>query len=483
VLEVAARIKKGVTYQFTKFVTVSRERWGGPPEQDLQLAERARDRGVEATLKQHQAAWLELWKTDIVVDDRDLQRAVHSDLFYLLENSTEEGGTPMTACGFSPNYLHHVFWDSDSWDFPVLLLMHPERAKPLVAFRSLTLAAAQERARQHGFKGAMYPWESDPVTGTDQTPLFAHENADREIHISGDVAIAQWQYYLATRDRQWLRESGYPVIRAAADFWVSRVVHTTSPDRYEILHVTSPDEKYSDVNNDSFTNAVAQRALRVATLAAGAAGEAPDPAWARIADKIYIPFSEPEQRHLDFDLSVPHDKQTWMGTAIPFLAYPQLDLPMSPEVRRADFNFALRSLKELSPDTNAMLLAMLSVQAAELGEADTAEKWLRRQQDGFLKPPFNVRSETALNNTTYILATSAGFLQNFLFGFSGLRITDEGLTTRYTPVMPTGWQKMVLHNIAFAGARFDYALERDAAGRVRAARHAVTYTPAMRGDP
>ena len=170
---------------------------------------------------------------------------------------------------------------------------------------------------------------------------------------------------------------------------------------------------------------------------------------------MYIPFSDQEQRHLDFDASVPHDKQTWMGSALPFMAYPQLDAPMSPQVRRNDFNFALRSLRELSPDSNAMLLSMLSIEAAELGERESARKWLLRQQGGFLKPPFNVRSETALNNTTHILATSAGFLQNFLYGFSGLRITDHGLEPRYPPL---ALGRIQLRNVTFRGQRNDYDL-------------------------
>ena len=198
--------------------------------------------------------------------------------------------------------------------------------------------------------------------------------------------------------------------------------------------MTSPDEAYNDVNNDSFTNSVARRNLEIATLAAQALGLEPDPQWAEIATNIYIPVSEQAQRHLDFDPSVAHNKQTWMGSALPFLAYPQLDAPMPAEVRRHDFDFALQSLQELSPDSNAMLLSMLSIEAAELGDQQLAQKWLLRQQGGFLKPPFNVRSETVLNNTTHILATSAGFLQNFLFGFSGLRITEAGLEPRYPPL-------------------------------------------------
>lgn len=467
VLNVSGTVRKGKTYSFTKFVAVARDKWGGPVEQGIDLAKHARSQGLPARLEEHQATWLDLWKSDIVVEDSELQRAVHSDLFYLLENSSDDDASPMTACGFSSNYFHHVFWDNDSWDFPVLLLMHPQRARSQVAFRYLTLPAAQARARQHGYKGAMYPWESDPFNGSDQTPFFAHENAQREIHVNGDVAIAQWQYYLATQDRNWLRDYGYPVIRATADFWVSRVVYQKSADRFEILHVTSPDEAYNDVNNDSFTNSIARRNLQIATLAAGVVGATPDPAWDEITKKIYIPFSDAEQRHLDFDPSVPHDKQTWMGSALAFLAYPQLDLPMAPQVRSHDFNFALRSLKELSPDSNAMLLAMISVQAAELGDEDAAGRWLQRQQTGFLKPPFNVRSETALNNTTYILATSAGFLQNFLYGFSGLRITEQGLTTQYPPVMPAAWQTLRLRNIVFQGKRFDFVLRRDASGKVR----------------
>jgi trehalose/maltose hydrolase-like predicted phosphorylase len=336
-----------------------------------------------------------------------------------------------------------------------MLLMHPQRARSQIAFRYTTLGVAQERARQHGFKGAMYPWEADPFDGSDQTPRFAQENALREIHVNGDVAIAQWQYYLATLDRDWLRNYGYPVIRATAEFWVSRVTRVESPDRYEILHVTSPDEAYNDVNNDSFTNAVARRNLEIATAAARVLGAAADPQWAAIAAKIYVPFAPDGQRHLDFDPSVPHDKQTWMGSALPFLAYPQLDVPMTAQTRRNDFDFALRSLRELSPDSNAMLLAMLSVEAAELGDRELAQKWLLRQQGGFLKPPFNVRSETVLNNTTHILATSAGFLQNFLFGFSGLRITDAGLTQQYPPLP---WKRMTLRNLTFRGQRSDYIL-------------------------
>jgi trehalose/maltose hydrolase-like predicted phosphorylase len=465
VLEVVGSVEKGHTYSFTKFVAMGA---------DVGVAKQARTDGFEAVLQKHTATWHDLWRSDIVVaGDPELQRAIHSDLFYLLENSSTDTAYPMAACGFSPNYLDHVFWDNDSWDFPVLLLLHPQRAKSQIMFRYQALQAAEARARAHGYQGAMYPWEADAARGTEETPYFAHENAQGEIHINGDVAIAQWQYYLATGDLDWLRRYGFPVIRATADFWVSRTLYRQERGRYEIEHVTSPDEAYTNVNNDSFTNGIAQRNLVIATLAAKALGETPRAQWSDIAQKLYIPFSESEQRHLDFDPSAPHDKHTWMGSAVSFLAYPQLDLPMTPQVRRHDFDFALTSIKQLTPDANAMLLSMISLEAAELGDAATANQWLQMQQAGFLKPPFNVRSETALNNTTYILATSTGFLQNFLYGFTGLRITDEGLQPRYPAVLPTTWRSLKLENLTFRGQHFDYVLSRDAGGNTVVSKSAV----------
>jgi len=469
-LLISVPVQQGRTYSFTKYVAVSRQGWGGNAQATLAMAQQARQQGFEQLLAAHQAAWHELWKSDIVVDgDAHAQQALHSDLYYLLSNSMVGTAWPMGACALTPNYAYHAFWDSDSWVFPALLLLHPERAKPIVMFRHRTMEPARARARQYGAKGTMYPWEADPETGVDHTPYFAY-GVYREIHVNADIAIAQWQYYLATGDEAWLKSYGWPVIREIADFWVSRVTFNKEQNRYEIHHVTSPDEAYDDVPNDSFTNAAARKALDIAVAAAQKVGAVPDPQWAAIASHMYIPFSEKEQRHLDFDASVPHDKVTWMGSSLSWLAYPNLDLPMSPQVRRNDFEFQLQELKVHGNDPNEMMMVMLAVHAAELGQGDVAGEWIDRNLVGFLKAPFNVRSETAANNAGYILATSAGFVQSFVYGLTGLRINDEGLSQAYAPVLPAKWKSLTLKNVAFRGQHFDVVVGRDAAGKVRLTR-------------
>jgi trehalose/maltose hydrolase-like predicted phosphorylase len=377
----------------------------------------------------------------------------------------------MGACGLTPGYAGHVFWDSDTWIFPALLLLYPERAKSLVVFRAHTLAAAQARAVARGFKGAKYPWEADPDNGSEQTPHFAYVLGEREIHVNADIAIAQWQYWLATQDRGWLKNEGWPVIRNIADFWASRASWNAVKRRYEIVHVTSVAENYNDVPNDTFTNVSAQKALMIAAKAAAIVGERADPHWAEVAAKLYIPFSAAEQRHLDFDASVPRDPLE--GSTLDLLMYPSLDVPMTAQIRRNDFDYTMIAVKQGHHQPHGMSMAPASIAAAAVGDAPSAVAWLQSNfTSNLIKPPFNVRTETADNNTGYFVTASGGFLQNLLYGFSGLRIEEQGLIEAYAPVLPPEWRSMTLKGIAFRGRRYDITVDRDASGRIRLTRRA-----------
>ena len=404
--------------------------------------------------------------------DARAQTAVHSDLFYLLETSTADTRWPMGACGLTPGYAGHAFWDSDTWIFPALLLLHPERAKSLVVFRARTLPAAQARAQERGFKGAKYPWEADPENGSEQTPHFAYVLGEREIHVNADVAIAQWQYWLASQDHEWLKKYGWPVMRNVADFWASRATWDAEQRRYEIVHVTSVAESYNDVPNDTFTNVSAQKALRIAAAAAALVGERADPHWAEVAAKLFIPFSAAEQRHVDFDPKVP--REPLEGSTLGMLMYPSLDMPMSAQIRRNDFDYTMISVKEGHRQPHGMSLAPASIAAAVVGDAPLAVAWLQNNfTSGLIKPPFNVRTETANNNTGYFLTASGGFVQTLLYGLSGLRIQEKGLIEAYAPVLPPEWKSMMLKNITLRGQRYDITVARDASGRVRLTRKAL----------
>ena len=469
-LDVAVRLERGRSYAFGKFVAMSRAGWGDDVREDLALAQQARTRGFAELLARQRSAWHALWQSDIEIDgDPRAQQVAHSELYYLLAGSTPDTGWAVGPCAITLCYIGHVFWDSDSWIFPALLLLHPRHAQSLADFRERTLAAAEARAKQHGFAGAMYPWESDPQTGSDVTPHSAVVLSDSEIHVNSEVAIAQWQYYLATRDRSWLRTRGWPVIRAVARFWASRASYDASRQRYEILHVTSVSESHNDIPNDTFTNLGAVYALEIADAAAMILGEPADPAWRRIASEMYIPMSADGRHHLPFDPSVTAPQgQGFGGGPLSLIFLPALDLVMPPALRRADYDFAIRPTPLANRGRVSIGIVQQVTAADEVGQAGAAAAWFNLYlTGGTLKPPFNVRTETASNNAGPFITGSGGYLQSLIFGLTGLRIREAGLIDAFPPVLPPGWHSLTLRNISFRGRRLTISVTRAPGGAVR----------------
>ena len=470
-LDAELSLQRNHRYRFTKFVAASAEGWGGGAMDDVATAIGARSSGLRSLHDAHTSAWHDLWRSDILVGGNSaLQRTIHSDLFYVLENSTAGTSWPVAACGFSANYFGHVFWDNDLWVFPTLLLLHPARAKSLIAFRQRTLPQALARAKAHGYAGAMYPWEADPWSGEEVTPPFAGVNADREIHVNGAVALAQWRYYLATQDLEWLRRRAFPVIEAVADFWTSRASFDAAKQRYELLDVTSPEEDYAHVDNEIYTNVVAHQSLTAAIEAAHLLGAAPNDHWAAVADGLYLPTVGEHGTYHDFDPSTPHDKVTsWMGTSVPMLSIPSLNFTADAQTLQGLFAHSVAGIGSVRKHANQMILIMLAIQAADVGQSGYFSEFIGGRKGGpdpFLKPPFNVRSETSENNTNYLLATSGGFIQAFLFGLTGLRIEERGLVGEYRATLPEGLTHLRLVNIAFRGQSLDVDISRLASGRI-----------------
>jgi trehalose/maltose hydrolase-like predicted phosphorylase len=420
------------TYTFYKYIAAVRSAAAKDALAKAESVSRAAAaRGYDAVLRESAGAWHSLWETDIVVDSApEFQRLVHSMLFYLLSSAREDSDFSIPPMGLSTaGYYGHFFWDADTFLFPSLMALHPEMAKPIVMFRCRTLEAAKANARRNGWRGAMYPWEAGP-DGSETTPRFAWQNATSEIHVNGDVALAQWQYYLATGDRTWLASYGYPVIRETAEFWLSRVKFNHEHSRYEIPNVVSWIESQIGVNNDAYTNAVAAKNLELATKAANLLGETPNPDWEKIGRKLYVPEG-----------------------ATLLVSYP-LERRVSLDAKQKELDDAFRQFGagEFSVMMGITFYPILAVEAHDHRRLDQVMPYTYKP---FLMPAFNVLREVPDNTNINFLTGAGGFLQQFVFGYPGLRFSDEGLTQRYTPMLPTGIRKLTLKNITIRGGKRD----------------------------
>ena len=454
-IDIQFQATENKSYMFYKFVAIeSSHKAADPIKTVTKVIDSLKSQSYDSIFTEHGRAWRDLWETDVVVEGNpELQKIVHSMIFYLLcslGKDTDFGIPPMGLS--SDGYYGHIFWDSDTWMFPALLVMHPDLAKSIVMFRYRTLDAARQKAKSLGFRGAMYPWEADEL-GNETTPYFANQNALSEIHITGDVALGQWQYYLATGDRNWLKEFGYPVLRETADYWVSRVMFNKEKSRYEIDRVVSVDEGLIDIKNDTYTNAVAKKNLELAIRASSVLGIPENPEWKKVADKMFIPYNEAGSYHPPFE----NAPTKTLGSVVPLLTYP-LEVPMSNEAKRNNISQSANRVEK--EGSGAMMgTTLLTVIAAELGDRELFERLFPFSYTGYFRPPFNALAETPRNDGTNFITGAGGFLQQLIFGFTGLRFNEDGLTKKFSPMLPSSVQKLRLKNFTVRNKKVNFEFE------------------------
>jgi len=393
--------------------------------------------GRERLLRGHTKAWEDLWKSDVVIGgDPQAQQDVRFAIYHLYSFAREGTAYSLSPMGLSGlGYNGHVFWDTELWMYPPLLVLKPEIAKSLLEYRFQRLAAAKQNAFSHGFKGAMFPWES-ASEGQEATPVWALTGPFQH-HITGCVGWAFWKYYQVTKDKQWLIDRGYPMLKEVAAFWASRV-ERKGPGRYEINNVIGANEWQENIDNNAFTNGMAITVLRYASQAAKELGIVPDPDWEQVAQNIPI---------LKFPDGTTKENATYDGVEIKQADANLLGYPLDVITDRAQIEKDLRYYEpRFSPGGPAMGNAVLSTLYSKLGNPEKAYQIFTKSYQPNKVPPFGVISETAGGTNPYFATGAGGMLQSVIFGFGGLQITDLGI--QQTKVkLPGKWKSLELKGI------------------------------------
>ncbi len=228
-------------------------------------------RGYENLRKANQAAWKREWKRcNILIEgDDEADLALRHSLFQLLIAAPRHDERVSIAAkalsGFG--YRGHVFWDTEIFALPFFIFTSPHIARNLLMYRYHTLPGARRKARENGYEGAMFAWES-AASGDETTPRWLpHPSGpeliriwcgDIEHHISADVAYAVQQYGQVSGDVEFMRDFGAEILLDTARFWGARVEWDESKKRYEINNVIGPDEYHDRIDNNAYTNLLAR---------------------------------------------------------------------------------------------------------------------------------------------------------------------------------------------------------------------------------
>jgi beta-phosphoglucomutase family hydrolase len=260
---IKAMVKEGETLRIEKMVSLSHSLCPSTPNPtDF----------VQTDIKQlksfghiHAASikvWEKHWeKADIrITGDRLAQKLLRMHIYHTLVTTSEFNAK--IDSGIPPRGLHgeghrgHIFWD-EIFILPFFKIHFPEVAKSILLYRYKRLDKARENAKENGFKGAMFPWQSGS-DGRDETQKQQHnpvtgewsdDYSSLQQHVSIAIAINIWNYYQTTGDLEFIEKYGAELFLEICHFWESKTSLNEKTGGIEINGVMGPDEFHEKLPN------------------------------------------------------------------------------------------------------------------------------------------------------------------------------------------------------------------------------------------
>jgi kojibiose phosphorylase len=442
--------------------------------------------GWEVAFEANAQAWAAEWeRTDVVIEgDDEAQISIRFNLFQLLiaaprhDDRVNIGAKTLSGFG----YRGHAFWDTEIFMLPVFIYTAPHIAKNLLNYRFRNLPGARRKAQGNGFEGAQFPWESadtgDEVTPTwvphfaDRTKLVRIWTGDIEVHISADIAHAAYQYWQATGDDAWYIEKGAELILDTAKFWGSRAEWNAEANRYEYNDVIGPDEYHEHVDNNAYTNRLAQWNLQAAFDVLNWLREyAPAKAdeliarldlneqrlskWRDVIGKVYLhvePSGLIEQfegyyQRKEVDLAAMEPRTKSVQEIFGIEGCNETQILKQPDVLMLQYllreHYTDESVRVnydyYMPRTDhtygsSLGPSIMAIMACDVGKPDDAYDHFIRAVRADLR---DVRGNAG---DGIHAASTGGTWQAVVFGFGGLRIHADGWTTN--PRLPHNWKRL-----------------------------------------
>ena len=407
---------------------------------------------------------------DVELDgDPEIQQALRFAQFQLLQASARSEARAVAAKGLTGSgYNGHAFWDTEMFVLPVLTYTRPDLTRSALEWRHSTLDGARDRARLLGLDGAAFPWRT--IHGEECSGYWPAGTA--AFHVNADIARAAERQAHAVGDERFEVEMGVELLVETARLWTS-LGHADAQGRFRIPGVTGPDEYSALVDDNVYTNLMAQSNLRAAVHAAERHPEVAKglnvdddelDAWRAAAGQMHVPFDERLKVHPQDGDFTSHERWDFEGTPAdeyPLLLHrPYFDLYRKQVVKQADLVMALYArgdafgaeqklrdfdyYEQLTVRDSSLSACVQAIVAAEVGHLDLAYDYLG---EAALMDLHDLE-HNVLDGVH--IASLAGAVLAAIAGFGGMR--DHGGELTFTPRLPEGLDRLAFA-VAFRGRR------------------------------
>jgi alpha,alpha-trehalose phosphorylase len=368
----------------------------------------ARLDGWEGLLDEQRQYLDEYWDhSDVKVEgDPEVQQAVRFGLFHTLQAGARAEQRPIGSKGLTgPGYDGHTFWDAETFVLPALTYTQPAAAADVLRWRHSTLDLARERAQTLGLQGAAFPWRT--IRGQECSAYWPAGTAG--FHIGADIADAVRRYVSATGDFDFEREYGLELLVETARLWRS-LGHHDRHGRFHIDGVTGPDEYTAVVDDNVYTNLMAQQNL---FAAADACKRHPDvsrklgvddeesASWRDAAASVHIPYDRElgvHQQSQGFTRLQEWDFENTPPEAYPLLLnYPYFDLYRKQVVKQADLVMAMYIRGDaFTPEEKARNFAYYDARTVRDSSLSACVQAVMAAEVGFIELAHDYLGEAAL---------------------------------------------------------------------------------------
>ncbi|HET6877754.1 MAG TPA: glycosyl hydrolase family 65 protein [Jatrophihabitans sp.] len=463
------RSRAGTAHTLERMAAYSRSPDDEPdPEPAHRRLDEAQRLGFDRLLVQQRRIWAARWAdVDVRIPaDPEAQRALRYALFQLRAHGAALDELALGARGLTgAGYAGHVFWDADVFVLPALASMDPGAAQALVEYRLRRLPAARERARELGYAGAHFPWES-AADGEDVTPasgrVGAHEvaihNGSREVHVTADVAWAT-AFAAAWAGRE-LSDPERELLSETARYWASRC-RTDDSGLAHVDAVIGPDEYHEYVDDNAYTNVMARWNLRAGARATRGGRRNREAArWLELADRIvdgYDPrtgiyeqfagYHRLEEVLVDSVAAAPIAADVLLGPdrvrRTQLIKQPDvlmLHHLVPEEVAPGSLPANLRFYGPRTAHGSSLSPGISSALLARAGLTDDALRMLR------IGLALDLEDRTGTTAAGLHMANLGGVWQSVLTGFAGVRVRDRCLLVE--PHLPSEWPEIELRFLA-----------------------------------
>ncbi|TQN43031.1 alpha,alpha-trehalose phosphorylase [Blastococcus colisei] len=437
--------------------------------------------GFERLLREQRDLLDQHWdEADVEIDgDDELQQAVRVGMFHVLQAGLRGERQAIPAKGLTgPGYDGHTFWDTETYVLPVLTYTAPHAVRDALRWRHSILDKARERARVLGMRGAAFPWRT--IRGEETSGYWPAGTA--AFHINADIADAVVRYYNATLDEDFDRDFGAELLIETARLWAS-LGHFDPEHGFRIDGVTGPDEYTAVVDNNVFTNLMAQRNLREA---AEAVTRQPDVAgrldvtrdevdeWLRAAALMAVPYDTQRGVHMQSDGFTHHEEWDFANTPTEdyplLLHYPYFDIYRKQVVKQADLVMALHLRGDaFTLEEKIANFAYYEARTTRDSSLSASQQGVVAAETGHLQLAYDYWAEAALTDLQNLhhnsghglhIASLAGGWTVAVAGFGGLRDHNGELT--FGPRLPERITRMRFR-VVYRGRRLTVTVTHDSA--------------------